>query len=280
MTARLVWRWLRLGLVVFFCYILFCQFFLVTHAMSGVFRGLSRLAVVPAAQVEGQYVSYHAVVELAHGMKGFAGATENGDALTRALRASVYRLYVQALASELGVEVTADELAAYPLDVNALQPGLDLAHWNERQYRKYIVEPLLLAQKTELAFSKSDTYQTVALETMTSLRKKIAQGMPLGDVAQNFSQDQSALVRGDLGIMSMSLLPDWLLPAVTLEPGDISEVLSAPEAYWTVTLIEFYPSDIPEQAAIHFRGVATSKKSFGAVVADKMMANPPWVFVW
>lgn len=267
-------------LTIFFCYLLFCEFFFMTHAVNGIFRPLSSLVLVPAAKAEGERVSYRYVAEMAHGMEGFGEATERQDAFDRALATSVYRLYIESLAKDLDVEVTKDEVTAYPLDSEEIAAGLEIARWDEKDYRKYIVEPLLLAQKTEAAVSANDAYQAEALETMESLRKKVAQGMPFADVAQNFSQDPSALARGDLGIMSVGTMPPWLRPALELELGDISEILHAPDAYWMVTVIEYFPSEVPEQAAVHFRGIAVKKKSFGAIVGDTMAQNPPWVFVW
>jgi hypothetical protein len=283
MISRRFRRGLIFGLGVFFSYLVFCQFFFVTHSMSGIFRPLSSLVLIPAAQADGQRVSYRAVAELAHGMKGFGGATTNKEAFDRSLAVSVYRLYIEELAQELDVEVGKDEVTAYPVDLDVVNSGLEIAKWQEKDYRKYIVEPLLLAQKTEAAVSANDIYQADALEAMESLRKKVAQGMPFADVAQNFSQDPSALSRGDLGIMSMATLAAWLQPAVELvdeEIGTVSEILHAPDAYWSVTLVEYFPSEVPDQAAIHFRGIAVKKKSFGAVVGDSMADNPPWVFVW
>ena len=277
-------RHLRGGLLaavtVFFCYVVFCQFFFITHAANGIFRPLSSLVIIPAAKVQNKSMSYRYVVEMAHGLEGFGGATERKDAFDRALALSVYRLYIEALADKLDVKVSKDELVAYPIDQAVIAPGLELAKWNEADYRKFIVEPLLLAQKTEAAVSGNPVYQAEALETMESLRRKIAQGMPFADVAEGFSQDPSALSRGDLGVMSMGTLMSWLQPATTLAPGDISEILHAPNAYWTVTLIEYFPSEVAEQAAVHFRGIAVKKKSFGAVIGDAMAENPAWVFVW
>jgi len=277
-------RRLRRGLLgvvtVFFCYVLFCQFFFVTHAVNGIFRPLSSLVFVPAAEVQNKHISYRYVVEMAHGLEGFAGATERKDIFDRALAVSVYRLYIKVLADELDVKVTKEDLAAYPIDQAVIAPGLELARWNETDYRKFIIKPLLLAQKTEAAVSANAVYQAEALETMESLRRKLAQGMPFADVAEGFSQDASALSRGDLGIMSMGTLMTWLQPATTLAPGDISEILHAPNAYWTVTLIEYFPSEVAEQAAVHFRGIAVKKKSFGAVVGDAIVEHPAWVFIW
>lgn len=275
--------WRRGGVTVgtiFFVYFLFCQFFLLTHAMNGIARSLSGLVLIPAAVVDGRIVSYRQIVELAHGLRGFSQITNDASAFDKALQLSVYREYIKALAQAHQVAIVNDEVAAYPLDETVLAAGLLTSDWTEADYRQYIVEPLLLAQKTALAVESDDWYQGEALATMESLRKKLTQGMPFADVAENFSQDPSALSRGDLGIMSLATMPTWLTSAADLEPGQMSEVLSARDTYWTVTMVEFFPSEIPEQAAAHFRGIAVKKKSFGAIVGDLMATDNPWVFVW
>ena len=283
MTSLGLRRGLILGLGSLVAYLIFCEFFFITHAMGGIFRPVSSLVLIPAVQANGQSLSYRSVVELAHGMKGFGGATKNSEAFDRAVSVSVYRLYVEALAEELDVDVTRAEIAAQLIDLEVIGPGLELAKWQEKDYRKYILQPLLLAQRTEATVSDNDVYQAQALTAMESLRKKVAQGMPFADVAQNFSQDPSALSRGDLGIMSLATLASWLQPAVKLvdeEVGTVSEILAASDAYWSVTLIEYFPSEVLEQAAIHFRGIAVKKKSFRSVVGQIMTDNQPWVFIW
>lgn len=280
MTARVLRRGLLASLLVFFCYLTFCEFFLITHAMNGIFRPLSRLVLIPAVTAAGKTVSYHQVVELAHGMKGFAGAQTNAQAFEEALSVSVYRLYVKSLASAHDVRVASTEVDAYVVDETILAPGLEVAGWKRSDYEKYLVAPLLLAQQTEMAVKADDAYQAEALESMESYRKKLAQGMPFADVAQNFSEDVTAIARGDLGIMNVGTLPDWLVPALELEPGEISQVLSAPDAYWTVTMLEYYPSEVPEQAAVHFRGLAVKKLPFSQILDAMTFDYPPMVFVW
>lgn len=275
--------WRRCGVTVgtiFFVYFLFCQMFFVTHAMNGLARPLSKFVFIPAAVIDGQIVSYRQVIELAHGLRGFSQITNDVSAFDEALQISVYREYIKTLAQDHQVTVSKDELVAYPLDQTVIASGLTMSGWTEIDYRKYIIEPLLLAQKTALAVDSDSQYQLEALATMESFRKKLTQGMPFADVAENFSQDPSALSRGDLGVMSLAAMPAWLRPAASLEPGQISEVLSASETYWTVTMVEFFPSEIPEQAAAHLRGIAVKKKSFEAIVGDLMAADNPLVFVW
>ncbi|MFZ2681899.1 MAG: peptidylprolyl isomerase [Patescibacteria group bacterium] len=268
------------GLLVGLSYLLYCQFYLVTHAMNGIFRAPAALVWIPAAKIDGQSLSYKEVVEMAHGIRAFGEVEKSKVAFDQALQLSVHRLYVKKLADEFDVKVTAEEVAAYPLTLEFLSEELAAAHWSEKEYRKYVIKPLLLAQRTASAFEASDTYQQAALERMESLRKKVAQSMSVADVAQNFSESASAVDRGDFGIMPVADVPEWLRPALLLEPGDISEVLSAPTQYWTVSLLEFYPSDTPELAAVHFRGFAINKQSLGQVINSDKLAQPAWVFVW
>jgi hypothetical protein len=276
-------RWRQGALLVlggFFCYLVFCEFFFVTHAMRGIFRPLSHLVLIPAARAQHEHVAYASVVELAHGMRAFGNLEKRKQAFDQALSVSVHRLYIRKLADELGVRVTNEDVQAYPIDLPAIQSDLEAAGWNVKDYQKYIVEPLLLAQKTEMAVSLQADYQTQAHEAMGLIRKKLDLGLPFADAAQNFSQDPSAPARGDLGIMSMDTVPAWLLPATSLAVGETSEVLEAPDALWTVTLLEFYPSEVPEQAAVHFRGIAVKKTSFNQILQDRQATHPVWVFVW
>jgi hypothetical protein len=266
--------------VVFFCYFVFVQSFFIFHPLHGVARSLSPLLVVPAASVQTKHLSYRELASLAQGMKGFAGAERNREAFDLSLRTSVTRLYIEQLADELDVSVDKDEVAAYPIDSAAITPGLELAKWDEDDYRKYIVKPLLLAQKIEAALGASEAYQAEPLATMESLRKKLAQGMPFTEVAVHFSEDASAEFRGDLGIMSMRHVPDWLLSSTTLLPGQISGVIESPAAFWTVEMIEVFPSEIPENAAVHFRGFAVKKNTLGAVMDERALSYPAFVFVW
>lgn len=266
--------------LVFFSYLFFCELFFMTHAMNGIFRPLSSLVLIPAVTADGESVSYREVIELAHGMEGFAGVTDKQQAFAQALSVSVDRLYVNSLAKEHGVTVSADELSDFSVDPKVIASGLETSGWSQKDYEKFLIKPLLLAQQTEVVVENDDQYQTEALNLMDTYRKKLAQGMPFADAAENFSEDSSALARGDLGLMSVGTLPAWLAPATQLEVGEISRVLSAPDAYWTVTLLEYYPSDVPDNAAIHFRGLAVKKKSFGVIVSSAMSTHPPMVFVW
>lgn len=269
----------RVG-IVFLCYLIFVQMFFLLHLTHGLARTLSRVVLLPAAVAQGKVLTYHEVVELEHGLEGMAGLDKHKEAFDQAVRTGVARLYIEKLAQELEVSVSQDELLAYPVDFSVLAVGLDKAGWNEREYRKYIVKPLLLAQKTEAALSSSTAYQTETMETMEALRRKLAQGMLIGDVAENFSEHSSATSRGDLGIMSLRDVPDWLLPATGLAPGEISGVIESADAFWTVEMIETFAAEPPENGAVHFRGLAVKKTTLGEVTDMQALLYPAFVFVW
>ncbi len=264
---------------VFFCYLLFVQFFFVFHFTGGVARFFSRLIVIPAATVNGQHLSYGRLIELKRGTIAFHGPLDKKLAFERALSAGMWQLSMQDLADEFAIQVSKEELAAYPLEESQLMEELTAASWKVDDYRKYIVKPLLLAQKVEAAVIESDQYQSEARRTLEALIKKAEQGMPLAEVAERFSQDPSALFRGDLGAMSPEEIPEWLQPAVNLEVGQRSDILSAPEAYWYVEKTAEYGSP-GSGSAMQFRGVAVRKRSLGTVLDDRRAEDPGWVFVW
>ena len=263
----------------FFCYCLFVQVFFLGHFTKGIARPLSRLIFVPAASRGDEYLPYGRLIELTRGAMAFDGPVDHETAFDRALSAGVWQLSVQDLADELRLRVSKEELAAYPVDEAQLADQLAAAGWNTDDYRKYIVKPLLLAQKVEAGVAESDTFQSDAKQSLESLIKKVEQGMPIADVAQNFSQDPSALYRGDLGIMSLSSVPEWLRPATTLSVGERSGILSSPEAFWYVEMIAYYPSEGGDPA-VHFRGIAVKKRSLSTIIDDRRAENPGWVFIW
>ncbi len=182
------------------------------------------------------------------------------------------------LGEELDVRVGKDEVEHYVVNEAALAQDLEAARWDMADYRKYILQPVLLSQAVNQAVSQNRDLQAEAYADMESLRKRLDLDMPFADVAEQFSQDPSALSRGDLGLMTEAEVPEWLRPATALEPGGVSPVLDAPEALWTVLLISNNPSN--EDIVYHFRGFAIRKRPLAIIVAERTANQPAWVFVW
>lgn len=281
----------RLLLALFVAYGFFVQLFFFFHFIHGPAYFFSRFIVVPAAIVTAsedgsrKTLSYTTTLQLARAAEAFglsAQASAEADSpkpFDEGLRIGVHRLYVQQLADELAVEVTDEEVSSYQVDEAAIAGGLEEAGWTIDEYRKYVVEPLLLAQKVEQAVYGQDESQAPARQELEDLLAKVEEGIPFADVALHYSQDSvTAPASGNLGLMSIDEVPDWLRPAVNLETGQRSGILSAGDAYWVVEVVS--KEVIGEEEFVQFRGIAVNKMSLGEIIATRRADNPPLVFVW
>ncbi len=262
-----------LGVIV--AYGIFVQVFFLFHFFNNSAIFFSRFIVVPAVVLGGDSdssritLSYREVAQLARLVESF----------DEALKIDVHRMYVEQLADELGVTVSAEEIADYAASNKQLNDNLVTTGWSENDYLEFVVGPLLLAHKVELAADDNHASQEPAQQELAGLLTKVDQGIPFADVAKYFSQDfASAKLSGSFELTAVEELPAWLVPAVKLSPGDRSQVLSAGDAYWVVELVS--REIIDGQEYVRFRGIAVKKKSLGEIIAARQAAHPPFVLVW
>lgn len=262
-----------LGVIV--AYGIFVQVFFLFHFFNNSAIFFSRFIVVPAVVLGGDSdssritLSYREVAQLARLVESF----------DEALKIDVHRMYVEQLADELGVTVSAEEIADYAASNKQLNDNLVTTGWSENDYLEFVVGPLLLAHKVELAAYDNHASQEPAQQELAGLLSKVDQGIPFADVAKYFSQDfASAKLSGSFELTAVEQLPAWLTPAVKLSPGDRSQILSAGDAYWVVELVS--RETIDDQEYVRFRGIAVKKKSLGEIIAARQAAHPPFVLVW
>jgi hypothetical protein len=246
-------------------FVFFQGFFFVFHPTRGAAYPFSYGVLMPVMVVEGVPVSYHRVARFTNELLS-AGVFENHEeAFQTALSRSADNAAVRALARELRVEMSAAEREAQ----------------GETAFEKeYVNAPLLVSQKTEAAVLKDADYQREPRERLEKMRERFADGtLPFADAAPRFSEDVSGGNGGDLGVFTVSALPAWLASTVSLEKGEVSAVLEGPDAFWLMEVSD-RSAEESEEPWIRLRGIAAKKVTLQAVLADRLAANHPWVFVW
>lgn len=199
--------------------------FYVGHWYQGPARTIAQIVPLPAASVEGDVIKYIEVVELA----AVLDLAEETDILStpfdRALEMLIDRRHLEHLAEELDVQIYQEDIDAYDLSTQEIQDFLTQVHWAEDDYRRYVVEPLLLSQALEEAVYDHREYQGVALAEIESIVENIGFGISFIDLAKQYSDDPTAVIGGDAGYFTLDELEPGLEPAFGLELEEVSDIL-------------------------------------------------------
>jgi parvulin-like peptidyl-prolyl isomerase len=207
--------------------------FYLEHWYTGPARVAARVLPLPAVIVESKVVWYRDVSEFAN---VFAVAQEDqgvelGDPFQAALERTVSNKHLQNFAKELGVNLTKQDLLNYEIADPDLEEFLDRVGWKEAQYRKFIVEPLLLAQESEALVFANPEYQTESLKAIQNLEQDIGLGIRFEDLAMQYSHDVSAETGGYLGFFTKDAMPEGLDDLFDAEIGEPSEIIETEHSF-------------------------------------------------
>ncbi|PIX62017.1 hypothetical protein CO057_03155 [Candidatus Uhrbacteria bacterium CG_4_9_14_0_2_um_filter_41_50] len=241
---------------------------------TGAARVAAKFLPIPAAIVEGDIIWYKQVSETANLL--IAAEEESEGAFDMALEAVIRQVYVEHLAEELGVSVTRDEVSAYEVDM--IDGFLEEVGWSEREYRNYVVKPLLLAQKTEEALLNSYDYQAIARDDLAKVLLDLELGIPFSDLAEQYSEDGSAVFGGDIGLFEKFKLPVGMEPVWDLEVDQVSEILDLGDSY---ALVKVYDNVVLEGERTHvaLQVILVKKATLSEVLEDFARAQEVKVFV-
>lgn len=203
--------------------------FYVAHWTNAFARQISSIIPLPAAEVEGEFIAYHDVLDMTALLSRTDGSDE--DPWGSALGYLIDRKHVEQLAHELGVSVTEKEVAEYPVDQSVLEDLTQSAGWGESEYRRYVVKPLLYAQRAEMAMKEASLYQDRARGEIEGILEKIDAGVAFTDLARQLSEDISASEGGYLGYVTADELDSGLAQLFTLDPGEVSAILETNEYF-------------------------------------------------
>ena len=201
--------------------------FYVEHWYTGPARTVARVVPLPAVIVQNDIVWYSEVSEFANvfSLAKDEAEFEIDDPFGSALKRTVSNTHLAHFAQTLDVEVTRSELLAYEIDEPDLEAFLKEIGWNEMQYRRFIVAPLLLAQKTEDVVFHDVAYQSVSLEKMHNVEQDLALGISFDDLAIQYSEDVSGPSGGYLGFYTLDQMPEGLEEVFDADVGVPSGVL-------------------------------------------------------
>lgn len=221
---------------------------------------LRQTVLVPAAFAHGKVISYASVGVIAEAIRKTEDGIGRYDAVERALAFQLNDAAVRQVLRQAGQQVPGADPSA-PVDTNFVTR----AEWSNEQYQRIVGGSLLRRQLAEEAVLRGESGRATAEGTLLPLRDQIRDGMPFAGAAEIFSEDASASKGGYLGTEP----EDWMAPVMTIEPGEMTDVLAGPDAYWLLTR---------RSGAIY--GIAVKKPTLDQILQQKANEQRPFVVVW
>ncbi len=85
----------------------------------------------------------------------------------------------------------------------------------------------------------SPAARELAYAKIQEAKAELDRGVDFAEVAKKYSDDGSAAIGGDLGMMQRTdLVPEYADPAYDLQPGEISDIVESPFGFHIIQLIE------------------------------------------
>lgn len=130
------------------------------------------------------------------------------------------------------------------------------------------------------AVLEDDALQNPARSHLENILTKITEkAMPFSEAARYFSEDISAADNGDLGVILVKDIPDWLKPVIVMPDNRTSlSIVESPKAFWVVQVVSSGGQE--EQAWVHLRGISVNKRTLEEIIKQDAQDHPSFVFIF
>lgn len=222
--------------------------------------GVMRVVPLPAASVNGQWVSYSdwqagvATVNHLYAQKDELGLNSSLPSLTQEDIASnelerlIEQRVLENLATEYQITVSSDEIEEeYTASIlpqatdeaDVINTVETLYGWTLDEFKQEIVREVVLRGKLQDAMNADETLNAKAKQKITEVKAKLDAGEVFSDVATTYSEDGSAQNGGDLSwIEKGQTVPEFEQVAFATAIGATSDIFTSPFGYHILTVVE------------------------------------------
>ncbi len=196
---------------------------------------------------------------------------------------------VNQLANDYKLAVSNDELKSQTDKLvqemgnqNALEQQLsDLYNWTIADFQKEVLEPLLLKTKLGIAITLDDRLNHQARLQAEEILSKIKTGeKPFAELAQEYSEDITALKGGDLGYFSKGqMVPEFEQAAFNLKPGEISDIVKTQFGYHIIKVEEKLTDENGEVTQIRASHILIRGKDLDTYLEELRKKEKIWYLV-
>ncbi|PJE77234.1 hypothetical protein COV05_00460 [Candidatus Uhrbacteria bacterium CG10_big_fil_rev_8_21_14_0_10_48_16] len=244
---------------------------------DGLVRTASQVIPYPALSVNGHTVTLKEFLieydALLHYFDDLGEQTPSSDELEIAIADTlINKVIIQELADEYQVNLDEERVEAYYQDVLSAQESVEVFEqnlletfgWTSQEFRKRIVESIVLALQMSEEILENETLQQERLDLIQSAETRLQAGEEFLVVAQDVHSGFDG-VESDLGYIKSSVIPEsWSEAVMSLEQGQMTEIIYLPEGYVIFKLEEKIIAG--EDTQLHLLSVTVPKMTLEEVV--------------
>lgn len=248
-----------------------------SHWHNGFARSIVSVVPLPVASVEGETVWYKEVIELSLIFDFQDDSNHLEDAFDKALEIAIDRRHLEQLADDLSVSILESDVLNY--EIKNENEFLTKIGWSEKDYRKYIVRPLLISQAVESTAYSSLEHQKIAHAEIESIKENVDLGVSFIDLAKQYSDDSSSVLGGDVGYFKKSDFGEGLESIFDLEVGEVSEILEAEEYFVIAKVYDVILDENKERDQVGVYIITVDKNDLSVVLEEYKKGREVKIFV-
>jgi hypothetical protein len=192
-------------------------------------REFLKLVPLPAARLNGQFISLNKYYEYRDFLKPVGASSEM--ILDQLLENQIY----QALAKKSQLKIGSQELENYyQYLLTQIGPEPEKVYgFSEAQFKELVIKPDYLQKQVQIHWLSENAGSLKSYQKILLARSELKKGMDFTEAARTFSEDeQSKYLGGDLGFIFLSELPPWIKEEVVKLPeGEMSGIVVSPQGY-------------------------------------------------
>lgn len=236
-----------------------------SHWYSKEVRWITPFLPFPVAFVDERVVWYNEAADYAAVFAAYESEEEAMiDPFSSGVDRAIDLVVLRSLADALSVSVSTADVRAYASTDDDQEAFMEATAWSHRDYDRYVIEPLLLAQKIEPAAYASRDFQQNVYGEMESLLERIDLGITFSDLAEQYSDDSSSAYGGMLGFLEEDSFEEGMESLFDLPVGEVSEILEGDTYYLIAKALDETVVD-GERVAVSLQIITKNKNPFANV---------------
>ncbi len=190
------------------------------------------------------------------------------------LDALINKIAIRKLAGQYGVKLDQDLVDQYYQDVVDGQTSedefskelADTFGWSKADFKKRIVESIVLALQMSDFVSKDETLQAPAREEIAKVYDRLKAGEDFIAVANEINAQYATSFESDLGYQNISDIPEEWKTVKAVPVGGLSEIIELEQSYAIATVTDRI--EAAEDSQIHLMAVIIPKTTLEDLVTD------------